>query len=295
MKVKIFFLILGLGLVIGYANLTPKGLDVQTQDLIAQAQSLPTQTFFPGYDLSRYPVDVYGGNVEYRYFQGHVQKKDRALPIFAMTIDVEENGPVIKVCNLSDMRRISDLGYKDKEGRRADYLALLAHEGFHAFQWDQGYLAQVEALMQESDRLAEALGRLDRNKTYQDLWLAESAALEEWLHGQGGQETWQEAYQARLARQEDLVGVDLASEVTATIAIYEKVEGGARYIEDRTRAYALGQTYQAKKDPVFRSGKAKTYDSGCLKMALLDKYQRGLVSSLYQDGKSLDTYLQALS
>lgn len=255
---------------------TPDTIDAQTLSSIESISGVDTQSLWPGYEIVDFPIDVYySPDLEFRYHDEEIQSQLPTLDSFALTIDIEEEQPILKVTNTEQWSLMTNYGQHNKQEALQHFQALVLHEGFHGFQYLEGYLDYFEeriSLMNLSNPEALLLS-LDNDEVYRELWLKEQEALNNlYLGGFQEKQTWLEA---REAREDYLMEVLEPEQVRSYLeweALMESVEGGARFIELQVSQGVSSDELHITVDPFYSSGMEKLYQIGALKVAILQKY-----------------------
>ncbi len=274
MRNKIMYIVFGMLLIFGFVKTSAKGIDDNTLNLIIESQKIDTNSIWKGFELEKYPIDVNYGKSEFRYYYGETIKKQPDIMVLALSAINTEIGPVIKVIPEAQVRKVIDKGDLSLEERNKIYKSVLVHEAFHCFQMENGAAGiNVDSGNIKSEDLddfkkySELLKRIDKNETFQNLWIKEMADLELY-HKTGESDAWATSRAVRLAFEKDFFGEDYDI-FRKYVNDRELIEGTARYVEE---ASLVIMKYDAKTEfsGQFINGDEKYYRSGCLKANILD-------------------------
>lgn len=275
------------------SGLSTHRVDRATLTAIDQAVVSTERDLWPGYRLDdmRFAVRDGGHELFFRY-GGRIERRPQTFEPLAYTATVVDGEPTLHVLGFQPTRALYDpFASNDPQATVDSYVGMLAHEGFHSFQFGgmegfvepgdeegaepgEGEDAASETLSPSADGPAlEAV--LDADPAYRGLWDTEMNALFRFL-AQGADLT--EYTAARTARQEferDSLGDDDHGVLQRHQETMELFEGTARYIEMR----ALPGDY--RESPFFaalRDGVAtvdRPYTSGMGRALALDRLTPG--------------------
>lgn len=295
------WLLIGIGLIASLFVSQPRFVDSHTIDLINQARQLDFEAYWPGYQPDIYPVEVYKSNYLrkdsiVRYDKnGFYEVKDKT-PIYALSMDVDADGQaILVVTNARDFRGLSDVGNYDGPSADLYYQAVIIHEAFHCFQFDQGFFdlfEQKTSACKDSTVLTTSR-KLDNDPEYQKLWMDEMHRLID--YAQEGNANNYQAYvksnQKRLAYLYGSFDTKDVKEYLSYSALYEKSEGTAQYIENIALSRLRGKEIELS---ITGYGKdtSKFYDSGFFKAYILDQ-KEGLdwKTDFFKTNKTFEDYL----
>lgn len=293
MKNKIIYAILGIAILAGFFTTSAKTIDRDTLALIERSHKLDTEEIWLGFDAEKYPVDLYYGNVEYRYQDGKITEQEPSISIVALSIFLEEFGPVIKAIPLSEVRHIIDEGGMTKKEREDIYLSVLIHEAFHCHQVDHGADIGMEPgqgydfnsqTQKDVERFAGLMDRLDADKTFQTLSEREMTDLVN-FYETGSGEAWLVSREERIAYERQLLDEDYEFYLNYSSRA-ELLEGTAKYVELETIKRLTGE------EPTFKKEFIKTdyrfYITGALKSYIIDKNVENWQDIDFSDHDSLE-------
>ena len=279
MRNKIIYLLSGLLISLGLYFTRIKSIDNETLELINQAMLIESNDFFDGYDISSYPVDVHYGKIEYRYKDGDIQeKKPDTVPAF--TAFPSENGPVLKLMPVHDLKNIIDFGGMSPKEAKATFLSVILHEGFHCYQMDNGLKTDsikangsIDTDNQEYKDLitfGKIMTRLDSDEKYQDLWLKEMQALLAY-RDQGKKDDYIKAKNNKMDYVEGKLGKKDYKIYDYYVKEKELLEGTAKFIENQV-LNKYGFENKKKNFKNYESGQGQYYTSGAMKAEILEKH-----------------------
>lgn len=273
MKTKLIYLLIGIALIVGIFSTNIDSIDEDTLTLIEKAREVDLEyELWPGYKLSDYAIDVNYGKVEFRYNNGEITKQKPSLEVLAFTAELEENGPVIKVLPESRLSgTINIMGNMSKKERRDVYISTLFHEGFHAFQMENGGIDYDNE--QDNHNLYEKfnniLYKLDNDEKYQKLWIEELSSMLDYLED-GNKELWVGSFNNRKKYLKILLGKDFDFYMRMEND-RELIEGTAKYVEDKSLEILTEEFNKPKTEGIYIGGVSKFYLSGRVKCLILDK------------------------
>ncbi|HOA81321.1 MAG TPA: hypothetical protein PKK61_09720 [Defluviitaleaceae bacterium] len=271
MKIKRIYFFIGICLVAGMYFTKIDSIDKDSLNLIERAREMDLeQKLWPEYKLSKYPIDVNYGSVEFRYDNGEIIRQKPTLEVLAFTAYPEENGSVIKVLPKSMLRQainiMGDISNKEIEHY---YIASLFHEGFHAFQFENSDVFDIEKSQNISEEFMNILYILDHDEKYQNLWLEEERALVDY-YKKNDKEAWLIAYNKRTKYLKEILGDDYDFYMEMENE-KELIEGTAKYIEDKVLDILRGAEKEIESLDLYQKGLNKFYERGRLKCLILDK------------------------
>lgn len=268
MKAKIIYLTLGLTLITSYLISQPQAPSQQSIDLVKASQAIDSQALWPGYDISRYPIDIRFKDQEFRYQDGSFTQQNNQLDPIGYTAYLDDQvGPVIKIAPLEDYAGLAEWDGSDPDQIQAGYLATIAHEGFHCYQFEHGLAewfyddSEVEVISEEDlARKQDLINQLENDPDYQALWLAELESLSQ------GRDDYLNLQVQRQAYEADFLGADYPY-YQDYMQLYELMEGTAKYVE---HSYRYGDQ-PLELTGFFTPGTVRFYESGALKAQALDR------------------------
>lgn len=242
---------------------TPETIDAQTLIEIESIYEIDTQTLWPGYEIDHFPIDVYYSQVlEFRYRDGEIQSQFPTLDNFALTIDVEEDQPILKVTNIEQWELMTNYGQRNYQDARQYYQSLIIHEGFHGFQHEEGYLDYVVGRLSRMNLTGpeSILLTLDNDEDYRKLWLQEQDALMDYyFDGLKEKKDWLDTRQIREDYLIEILEADQVKSFLEWEALIESVEGEARYIELLVSRDVIPEDLSIEVDSFYSSGIEKFY------------------------------------
>jgi hypothetical protein len=298
---KIIWMLIGIALIISLFITQPRLIDSHTIDLINQARQLDFEDYWPGYQPDIYPVEVYKRNLLkrdsiVRYDKDKLYEIKDKTPIYALSMDVDTDGQaVLMVTDARDFRSLSDIGNYDGPSADLYYQAVIIHEAFHCFQFDQGLydIFKKEMTAYENSKVVTTSRKLDDDPEYQKLWIDEMHRLIDYAKEDNikNHEAYVESYQKRLDYLYGKFDTEDVEEYLSYSALYEKAEGTAKYIENIALSRLSGKELEFS---ITGYGKesSKFYDSGFFKAYILDK-KEGLdwKTDFFKTNKTFEDYL----
>lgn len=296
MKGKISYVFVGLVIIAGLFSTRVKEIDADTMNLIKLSHSIESEKIFPGYNMSKYPMDINYDKIEFRYYKDKISKQKPLYPP-AFSAVPEEDGPVLKVLGLNDFRNVFDMGSASKENISKAYVSMLLHEGFHCYQMDHGLKADDSEKIidgnlndeKDSKTFYEIQKRLDNDEDYKKLWIDEIKGLINFRDHNDNS-----SYEIARKKMDNYLHKKLTKEDYDIYSNYSKemetIEGTARYVEN-----CVLESFAQKKNGVFNdefvNGTNKFYLSGSIKTEIL-KNKGKLESIKFDLSKTLDDFME---
>lgn len=255
-----------------------------------------TEEIWPGYDFKSYPVAIRKGNTDYVFHADEFSKREAALPIIAATAYKHDGEIIIFMPSKADMDFLGQIaeglsesqeqffitGFTlDKKGISDNrYIAILFHEGLHAYQLENFEDNLFNSLWGGADENEEVLRLVDTDAAIKNLYARENEALADLVQLQDSGELKGKISRYLTIREERMQAFrqKFGDEKTNLLMVlenyYEKVEGTARYTEAQV-AKLLGdddlyreyiQNLQVNMD-----GKEKYYRSGMAMCLIFDE------------------------
>lgn len=296
---KYMYAVFGLTLLVICIYHGTKGLSEKDKHLYRYAYELSDELeekIWPDYNFKEYPVAVRKGNYEY-VLKGESQGKRRAaLPVIAATAYWVKDEMNIFIPSKSVMDSLGQLveglsgeeemlfikGFSLEKKTISDnqYIAILHHEGLHAFQFDNYSESLFKIMTKEEEERIRLLSTIDQDASLQNLYNKEKKKLVHiiGLENKGDIiEGIKEYIALRNIRREELIkrfGNSKSEELLMLENYYEKVEGTARYIEVKAVELMKDENlYKEYMDSLQETvaGKEKYYRSGMAMCLVLDK------------------------
>lgn len=292
MKNKIIYLIIGLLVIGGFVKTSPKTIDEQTVALIERSLELNTEDMWEGFELEDYPVDVYYGNIEYRYEDGNIKGQEPSYPVPALTAYPDIDGPVVKALPLKEVRNIIDDGSLSKKEREDVYISVLTHEAFHCYQIANGADIGIEPgkgydfdsdIQKEIEKYEKISYDLYENETYGKLCKREMKDLIAYYE-KGNGKPWLESREARIDFEREFLGEDFDFFDDYTYRS-EILEGTAKYIELETIKALTGEEPEFEEEYI--KGDYRFYITGALKSYIMEEAGE-LYDIDFTDSRSLE-------
>ncbi|NLO39043.1 MAG: hypothetical protein GX115_06190 [Ruminiclostridium sp.] len=285
------------------------------QTLYIQATQLSdrvTEEIWPGYSFKSYPVAIRKGNTDYVFHGDKCIKRKAALPIIAATAYKHEGEINIFMPSKADMDSLGQIaeglsesqeqffitGFAlDKEGISDNrYVAILFHEGLHAYQLEHFKDNLFNAMPDSSHEHEEVLRLVDTDTTIRNLYARENEAFYDILQLQDKGELKGKISRYLTIREERIhtfrqkYGDGKTDLLKVLENYYEKVEGTARYTEARA-ARLLGdddlyreyiQSLQVNMD-----GNEKYYRSGMAMSLIFDELNPAWKEEVFSKPESM--------
>ncbi|MGI6636637.1 MAG: hypothetical protein ACOX7B_15935 [Christensenellales bacterium] len=298
---QILWLLIGAALIASLFINQPRFIDAHTIDLIDQARQLDLEKYWPGYQPDIYPVEVYKKNLLksdsiIRYDKNEIYEIKNKTPIYALSMDVDPDGQAVLMATTArDFRSLSDVGNYDGPSADLSYQAVLLHEAFHCFQFDQGFYDLFEKSMSayKKSTVVTTSRKLDNDPEYQKLWIDEMNRLIDYAKEDNAQnhQAYVNSYQVRLDYVYSSFDAKDADEYLSYSALYEKAEGTAQYIENMALSQLSGKELKFSITG-YGNDTSKFYDSGFLKAYILDQ-KEGLdwKTDFFKTDKTFEDYL----
>lgn len=313
-------LILALCLFFGF-----RGLDQKEKELYQRAYELSgevEESIWNGYSFKKYPVAVRKGEREY-VLQGSDEYQRRAvLPIIAATAykvegelnvfipskaDLESLGEIVEgLAKGEDALFISGFSLNRQSLSDNKYIAVLYHEGFHAFQMDN-YSRDLFKSMpddEEETRLLKIVSSIEMDNYLKGLYDKEREIMFSIINAKDEstiKEEIKKFVDVRRERVQALTNKYGKSDIDSLLKLedyYEKVEGTARYTEIKVAEILEDDSlYQEYLNSLQESasGKEKYYRSGMGICLILDKLDTGWKKHIFSGTDSMYNTLISLS
>lgn len=290
MKLRLIYILVGVGLIIGMFSTRIKDIDKDTLDLIERAIVIDVENeFWPGYKLEDYPIDVNYGKVEFKYYQGEISKQKPSLDLLALSAYPEKDGAVIKIIPYSMVRKVIDMmGDMGKKERDDLYISIIFHEGLHAFQMENGLEYDLDKESTRYEKFINILYDLDNNEKYKEFWLEEQNSLLDYFENDN-KLAWIKSYNKRMTYLKEILGEDFEFYMKMENE-RELIEGTARYVEDKVLETITGRFIELDIDSSYYTGEGKFYTTGRLKCLILDQ-GKAWKKDLFKENKSLTDLL----
>ena len=275
------------------ANAEPSPPVLETEkELYRQALSLQPHADslgFEGFRLADHPIAVFTGGQDYVLQGDRVISREPVLDGFYGTV-YEVNGRYEAFVPAWDelQKMISGTG---AELTGSTYVAMLWHEGFHA--WQLTHYNSINEIYKGlmSGEITFDLEGLDENASYRQLFLSEQRSLAKAIEAETLPEVLNLLYEwAELAEQYD----GLMTEThRLAVDFFEMLEGSAYTVESQIYARLEGE--QASKERYlhvnadYNSGNFKYYKSGMMKLLLIER-----LNPNWQDGFSAEATLNTM-
>lgn len=271
-----------------------------------------TEEIWPGYEFKSYPVAIRRGNTDYMFHADKYSKREAILPIIAATAYKHEGEINIFMPSKLDMDSLGQIaeGFSESQeqffitGFTIDqkgisdnrYIAILFHEGLHAYQLKYFEANLFGSLSGDADENEEVLRLVDTDTTIKNLYARENEALVDLIQLQDKGELKEKISRYLTIREERMqvfqqtFGDGKANLLTMLENYYEKVEGTARYTEAQT-AKLLGdddlyreyiQSMQVSMD-----GKEKYYRSGMAMCLIFDELNNSWKEEVFSTPDSM--------
>ena len=298
---QILWLLIGIILIASLFVSQPRFIDSHTIDLINQARQLDFEAYWPGYQPDIYPVEVYKRNLlrrdsSVRYDRNGLYEIKNKTPVYALSMDVDPDGQaVVMLTTVRDFRSFSDIGNYDGLSADLSYQAVIVHEAFHCFQFDQGFYDLFEQKMSayQKSTVLTISRKLDHDLEYQKLWIDEMNRLIDYAKEGNvrNHQAYAKSYQMRLDYLYGSFDAKDADEYLSYSALYEKAEGTAQYIENIALSRLSGKEMEFTVTG-YGGDTSKFYDSGFLKAYILDQ-KEGLdwKTDFFTTDKTFEDYL----
>lgn len=298
---QILWLLIGTNLIASLFISQPRLIDSHTIELIDQARQIDFEEYWPGYQPDIYPVEVYKRNLIkrdsiVRYDRDGLYEIKDKTPIYALSMDVDPDGQaVLMVTNARDFRSLSDIGNYDGPSADLYYQAVIIHEAFHCFQFDQGFYDLFEKVMSayEESTVSTTSRMLDDDPEYQKLWIDEMNRLIDYAKEGNAQNhrAYIKSYHIRLDYLYSNYEAKDVDEYLSYSALYEKAEGTAQYIENIALSELSGKELEFC---ITGYGKdtSKFYCSGFFKAFILDQREcLDWKTDFFKTNKTFEDYL----
>ncbi len=320
------YIAVGVALVILAVFFGSPGLDQKDLALYRQASEMKGEDFWPGLDITDYPVAIRSGNREYVIRNGKVASRKPALPVLAATAyrvegqvnvflpakkEMESLGNIMEgMMSGGETLVLKGFSMSSEEVPDERYMAFLYHETLHGYQIQnyEGPLFQQIPKDYDERSMLELITEIDKNEKLRNLYLAENKALykavtsqQDTMDKEDSEDTKDmiEKYLAlREARNKELSKHFEKDEIQRILwleAYYEKVEGTARYVEAKV-LMALGekalynQYIESLKN--YSDGKEKYYQSGMGISFILDELQEEWKTSVFNQPETMHEILK---
>lgn len=301
-----------------------RGLGQKEKELYQRAYELSGEvesSIWTGYSFKKYPVAVRKGEREY-VLQGSDEYKRRAvLPIIAATayqVDGEMNVFIPSKADLESLGEIAEglskgddtlfiSGFSLNRQTISDnkYIAVLYHEGFHAFQMDN-YMGNLFNSMpdDEETRLLKLVNSIEMDNYLKGLYDKEREIMFSIINAEDDSNIKEEIKKYVELRQERVEALTVKygkADIDSLLKLedyYEKVEGSARYTEIKVAEILEDDSlYQEYLNSLQESasGKEKYYRSGMGICLILDKLDTGWKKHIFSGTDSMYNTLISLS
>lgn len=282
MKIKLIYLLIGAILVTEIYSTRVDTIDKDTLALIERSREIDLeQELWPGYKLSKYPIDVNYGKVEFKYDGEEITKQNPTLEVLAFTAYPEESGPIIKVLPKSMLGQVVNImGNMSRKEIDDYYIATLFHEGFHALQITKDHMFKEEEDQNSNERFMNILYILDNDEEYHQLWIEEENSMLDYFENDN-KESWLKSNNRRVKYLKEVLGNDFDFYMEMENE-RELIEGTAKYIEDKILEILTGDFTKVQINGSYSKGGSKFYITGRLKCLILDKgkdWKEGLFNS----------------
>lgn len=297
-KFMIIYGLIGILLVTLLISFSNAGLPEINQTLYSKAYQFSdsvTEEIWPGYEFKAYPVAIRKGNNEYVFQAGQYSRRKAVLPIIAATAYKHEGEINIFIPSKADMDSLGQIaeglsesqeqffitGFAlDKKGISDNrYIAILFHEGLHAYQLDYFEDSLFNSLSGVLDDNEEILRLVDTDVTIKNLYKEENKALYDILQVDKGElpdkiSRYLTIREQRMQSIRQKYGDRKENLLRLLENYYEKVEGTARYMEAQAaRLLGDNELYREYTHSIQVSvdGKENYYRSGMAMCMIFDE------------------------
>ena len=252
-------------------------VDKATSQAIDRAIVVADDSIWPGYRLADMRFAVRDGKSELFFRHGEEPKRrPETIPVLAYTATMVDGEPTLHVLGFQPTRALYDLFAADPPQKVIDsYVGMLAHEGFHSFQFEtmDETLSGDEAGETDAPEAtdpSQLAATLDATGGYVALWNAELHAAYLYLEGPGGLDEYLDAREERLAFERAALGDDF-DDFARWFQTMEVLEGTARYVEMKgiPGEERLNSFYLYMRDGV--DATERPYTSGMARALILDR------------------------
>lgn len=285
------YIFVGLLLISLIVYLGSKGLTEKTKELYKEAYKLSDEVeekIWEGYNFSKYPVAIRKGSKEYVIKDLEESRRKPVLPVIANTAYRVEGEMNIFVVSKEDMEIIGEMAeglsgdgqnfllqqfaFEKKSITDNQYIAILFHEGFHAYQLENFEEQLMNMLPKVDDlELKEWMNEVDKDTSLVELYKKESMLLYE-ITKEAREDTLRTLVKDFLKLREERhkavknkFGQDKGEAIIGYESFLELVEGTARYMEaEIANLLADEELYNQYIDSLkeISTGREKYYRSG---------------------------------
>lgn len=311
-RFKIMYCLVGIILIVVLIFTSNKGLESKNYELYTKAcdmQSDIERNVWKGISIKNYPVAIRKGDTEYVFYKYQVKKRKSILPVYACSIYPVNNeinvlipsfqelstiGEIMEGASDGSNILISELGFSKESISEKQYIAIMYHEAFHAYQFSnfKDNLLKISNFKNAGD----VTQRIDKSDTLKNLYIKEADILYKAVNEQDKNKLYSYVKQyinARAARVKTLknqLSSDEFNTLMSAEAYYELFEGTARYVELRTvETFNDKEVYQKYIDGLkdYNGNREKYYKSGMAMCLILDKIDSRWKDNIFSSGKLL--------
>ncbi|MDO5690043.1 MAG: hypothetical protein Q4G61_07325 [Tissierellia bacterium] len=253
-------------------NYSNHRIDGQTKSAFDRAIQITDHTIWPGYALGDIQFALRDGKEEL-FFTADSEpvRRPETIPVLAYTATLVDDVATLHVLDYEQTRGLYDvIGMDSLEGTMDSYISVLAHEGFHGFQFSKLGEEGMDLFFGMSDYVT--LGaELNQDPVYKELWGRELDCIYEYLVGEQPLVEYLKAREKRESHERELLSPEDFAAYRHSQESMELLEGTARYAEMMSMPGELRENRHFQSLKSNPTGAERYYLSGMGRCLILDQ------------------------